>query len=72
MRYSKLWAVIMLLIVIVSVCSCNENTEYVKNPTASLKSDSDDYFVPNIYVDVEEGENKDPGGDKYGPYIPIE
>lgn len=68
MKYIRFFAVILILIVALSVCSCKKPTDYIKNPDEDLKSDSEDYFVPNIYIDVDDKDHDD----SYGEYHPIE
>ena len=67
LKYIKLFSFLLILIVALTVCSCDRGVNYIKNPDEDLKSDSDDYFVPNIYVDVEDKDYDD----SYGEYIPI-
>ena len=64
---SKLIVFVIIVILILSLASCvrgNKNT-HEKNPMGTFKSDSDDYVIPGIFIDVHEGEKKD-GGDAYG------
>ena len=72
MKHIRFLAIFLVLIAAFLLASCSEDTDYVKDPTASLKSDDEDYFVPNIYIDVEKEEGAHLGGDKYGEYIPIQ
>lgn len=64
---SKLIVFVIIVTLILSLASCvrgNKNT-HEKNPMGTFKSDSDDYVIPGIFIDVHEGEKKD-GGDAYG------
>ena len=71
MKYMRFFAIALLIVAVFSFVACGGNNNYVKDHTASLKSDDEDYFVPNIYIDVEKQEGAHLGGDKYGQYIPI-
>ena len=69
---SKLIVFVIIVTLILSLASCvggNKNT-HKKNPTGTFKSDSDDYVIPGIFIDVHEGEKSD-DGDGYGPINPI-
>ena len=69
---NKLIAFIIILAVMISLVSCigGNKITHEKNTTGTFKSDNDDYVIPGIFIDVQEGENRD-GGDEYGPLNPI-
>ena len=63
---SKLIVFIAIIVLMLSLASCVGNKQtHQKNPTATFRSDNDDYVIPGIFIDVHEGEKKD-GGDAYG------
>lgn len=61
---------IFLLAICVALCfvACTPPDNYVKDSTASLKSDDESYKPPIFNIDIEEDEL---GGDSYGEYVPI-
>lgn len=71
MKYNFI-ALIVLLLLVFALVSCDGDNNYVKDSTASLKSDNEGYFPPNVYVDVQESEGNNLGGSNYGEYVPID
>ena len=69
---NKLIIICMIFVLIFTMISCVDGkNSYEKNTDATLKSDNDDYIVPDIYVDVQQGEHHD-GGEQYGEYVGID
>ena len=71
MRYNFI-ALVLLVLLAFALVSCDSDNNYVKDSTASLKSDGEGYFVPNVYVDVQENEGNNLGGNDYGEHIIID
>lgn len=60
---------ILLLAICAALCfvACDAG-DYVKDSTATLKSDDENYNPPIFDVDIKD---KELGGNSYGEYIPI-
>lgn len=67
---SKLIVFIAIIALMLSLASCVGNKQtHQKNPTATFRSDNDDYVIPGVFIDVSQG-NDD--GDDYGPINKID
>ena len=62
--------IIALMLSLVSCIGGGRKT-HEKNSTATFRSDNEDYVIPGVYIDVQEGENHDKGKD-YGELYPID
>lgn len=68
---NKLIVISMIFVLMFTMISCvDDRNVHKKNSTGTLKSDNENYMVPDIFVDVQEGEHHD-NGESFGDIILI-